>query len=949
MTNLILYIFILSVILSGCSNNIIYFQPNIPNGGRATAVTAKPFNEDKIVIASETGGLFYTTNKGEKWWHAFTGTFIFTDVDYIPVTNIVIATAKADTRVKNMGGIWRSTNNGENWKRIELNTQCAERLSAYCVTPESSNKVWVGTNCGAYYSADDGLTWQKQNTPYTDGIVVAIQAFGSKIYLLIRDIGLIKSDDGGVTWVNISDNIMQPITKGGVHNSIFTSRVSSNQVYYTTYARENGEYVATLFYTPDGGISWQNLKAEGGINRPLFVRVFTISEFSQTHFVYFGNGKKLFRKLVRQEADGNFTFNEPWEQLELDHADPSDICFEKLERKPLFLVGDGGIHKTSDYGKSWHLTGSNLMGYNALQITEVAGQVYSPQKFDLLFATQDNSIWGSKDNGNTWPEVRGGEGYWLSALNPFVENSKTSGVSCVPCGNFQAGPALTADHAFPNAPNQIGTPALIKPDYYLQNTRLDGATGNTFMLTKNNGDTWSNICTFSDEIRTAPTTVVNGPDDPVFYIPVFNGYLANGDRRFTIKKILKIMGEPEDVRIEDIENFGGLGIFRTQFSFYKVFGANPANPDHIIIGDIEAEVMKVSHDGGQTWTVDNELTNLVTDNGKLLFRNAGSTTQCQVIAFDPIKPWHILIGTTQAGIIRSTDYGNSWKYVENSKQIHNISSFFFHQNGVVFSSYGRGLYKLNQTASSTPPVWNPPVVVKKSIPTIWDIRSKSIFSFKDYFDKYDCKNCELHLVKNGNLKSFAIVNERDLEIGIDGEYLIKIDQNGEVSKSLLVVKKDTTQANDLSSQFGISKNKLKDVKGLIIQDNKPKGILFYEKTLAESTIDQLNIKINHTPTISVVHQKKLVYTYGFAPGEPMVVTGKYFSKEAFSKFQLYVNNISYDEIAQKILISDDGSFKLTFSLPLLPGSYEIKIVQLTETKKVEASSDFIIINNDEEK
>ena len=69
--------------------------------------------------------------------------------------------------------------------------------------------------------------------------------------------------------------------------------------------------------------------------------------------------------------------------------------------------------------------------------------------------------------------------------------------------------------------------------------------------------------------------------------------------------------------------------------------------------------MKASCDGGQTWTEDNGLTELVTGQGALRFSipfgEEGVRMQVHAIAFDPDDDDHVVVGTEEAGIVdRST-------------------------------------------------------------------------------------------------------------------------------------------------------------------------------------------------------------------------------------------------------------------------------------------------------
>jgi hypothetical protein len=91
------------------------FQPNVKWGGRTVAVDVSPANSAQAIAASESGGLFRTSDSGATWTHIDSLLpFRMSDVQYDPGNaQIVIASAWGDSRVVNGGGIWRSTDGGD--------------------------------------------------------------------------------------------------------------------------------------------------------------------------------------------------------------------------------------------------------------------------------------------------------------------------------------------------------------------------------------------------------------------------------------------------------------------------------------------------------------------------------------------------------------------------------------------------------------------------------------------------------------------------------------------------------------------------------------------------------------------------------------------------------------------------------------------------------------------
>jgi photosystem II stability/assembly factor-like uncharacterized protein len=394
-------------------------------------------------------------------------------------------------------------------------------------------------------------------------------------------------------------------------------------------------------------------------NRPVFVKSATsISENQDWFDIYFGNGVNLWRQAFLQTEDGPIPKTQ-WVQLAVDHPDPADVAFSNDGINPILLATDGGLHKTTDQGFSWALAGSNEKGYSALQITEITGQkvLGNNPHVDLYYGTQDNGIKGSSDGGVTWPYHVCCEGFFLRTDRESYNHAgtKVTGVACGPCGNFITDQHFTNGKYFPSPPDgddrndePEGNPIYLKPGHYLQRA-INNTEGvpytHTYYLTRDHGQNWEAVFNIDERPWEMPR-VVGTADNPILYQAVIRpGTNADGNTRIGLKKITDIYGDPV-VSDADGVGFGSLGIFPTMFAWYVPFAVSPVDPYFIIMADVDSDEMKYSEDGGLTWQVDEELTELLTSDGKYKFQN-GQFTLVDHIAFDPEQPNHILVGTSQ--------------------------------------------------------------------------------------------------------------------------------------------------------------------------------------------------------------------------------------------------------------------------------------------------------------
>ncbi len=674
------------------------FQPNVKWGGRTIAVTVSPANTATAIAASESGGLFLTTDSGATWSHIDSfPPFRMSDVKFAPSNSqIVVASAWADSRTTNGGGIWRSVDGGVTWQKpATSNPPCSTRASTWGISfaPNAAD-VFVGTDCGVAVSHDLGATWTHvaANPSGINRVVWGVAAQSGGIVDVCGSDGHHRSTNSGGIWT--AAVAAGACSYGVTVHAIADSPLESNVLFVAASA-------TALMESDDGGVTWTNLTPPTGASRPPWVKTHLSSDGNASHFdVYFGSGLQVVRQTCTNTGGPGLRCSTTWTNVSVDHADQNDLAFSTSSNCAQFIVSDGGVHKTSDCGANWTMTGTGNSGYNALQLYEVGGQVH-PSHTDLYMGTQDNDIWASGDNGVTWATDICCEGFFfqVSHSSPSDAGQTVTGVDCFGCGNFE-----TTAHfsGFSNWPNPAGTvtgnPFLVGPGEYVQFNQPTPPS-NTLNLTTNTGGSWAAATTVAQSLSGRP--YVSGPSaSPTIYQAI--------TKPSSLVGLIKITGVGTGtVTVADadtgLNNIGGYCMGFQTFVCPTVFGVDPNNPLHVIAVDSGTNQMKITIDGGATWTPDPVLTTLVTGNGQFLFSDPNFGITAHVIAFDPSNGNRILVGTEANGIIASLDGGQTWGPMFQSSQVPAITSFFFDevQNTILVSSYGRGLWKLSIVPRAT--------------------------------------------------------------------------------------------------------------------------------------------------------------------------------------------------------------------------------------------------------
>lgn len=947
-------------------NPNITFPEGSKQGGRAVAADRHPENNEELIVASQSGGLFKSINHGTNWTQVSgSGTFWFTDVKYLPADPaIVIAAANKDTRVISGGGIWRSSNGGDSWTRVNLaappvGVQTGD-LSGYAIDVDpASGRIWVGTSGGLVHSDDLGITWIWQGN-LTVPVYSVLTPEANRIVVLMSTGISVSTDNGGI-WTNPSKPNFSATVPGdpdltfypGLHNQLACSPYNKDHIFLNclNVDKTNHPSIALLF-TPDNGRTWQYLRETTPQWRFPFVKVVpSLLPGANLVDIYFSNGALLFDRATFSD-DAIPKMVSPWNPLNVNlaHPDISDMVFETDGRTPLLITNDGGVAVTRDKGLTWVQAGSGSNGYSALQVNDIACQEISAGHSDVYFTTQDNNTWASEDNGLTWPHYFGVEGSFIQVpRNKTPANTKIVLLSSIH-GQFLK-KALFADidpyHSkFPVCSNSSEAISFIRPGVYVQNTRDADKTSSVVNLTRDTGANWSARITFP-EVSRDKHKPGGGDADPVLYQSIHTGYdnFANVGL-IGIKRIVNTFGFGAPV-LSDVTGFGSLGSFLRDLATEDVFAVDPFDPNHLVVPDMVDNKVKVTFDGGQTWSEDKVLTKLVTQDGELNFSwNAGSSNafivgkrnpQITQVKFDPAVRGRILVGTMQAGFFCSCDNGMTWYKTPASEQIPSITGFCLIKDTVIISSYGRGLWRWRfQLPPCAPVVHRPPA--ERKLPNFPVIYWNGVrYPLSQLRNRDTSAQYGFYLVSGGDITGIKMnkENSRLDEITINsGTVTGHSATNGKMNLPFKISYggKTVQTLNDSILTAILQPGDVK-IKGLYLEGNWVIGLLLSNNDISISQLPQpvppgpalyagpVSIGSNQTGI-----NKIILYGSGFHPGISVSVI--------LDGTQLLIK--------EKIICNQKGEFDHTLKLPLLAGEHTIIIEQVTKEKTFRGSTAFFI-------
>jgi photosystem II stability/assembly factor-like uncharacterized protein len=202
------------------------------------------------VYAGTISGVYKSTDAGANWQRAKTAGFPSSVLLSLAVYPAAPATLYAGTI---NGGLYRSTDRGENWAEVALNPS-APAVREILFDPSNASTIYLGTSAGVYKSTDSGASWTLFKTGLTNSSIqsLAIDALApSNLYAGTFGGGLFKSTNGGMSWAAANNGINGSFA--GYVTAIAVDPTNSSTIYAGAGYSQTG---GGIFKSTDGGGSW---------------------------------------------------------------------------------------------------------------------------------------------------------------------------------------------------------------------------------------------------------------------------------------------------------------------------------------------------------------------------------------------------------------------------------------------------------------------------------------------------------------------------------------------------------------------------------------------------------------------------------------------------------------------------------------------------------------------
>ncbi len=403
-------------------------------GGRVTAVAGIPGNYNVYYVGSAGGGLWKTTDGGQRWTGIFTHgpSASIGSVAVDPQNSNVIWVGTGENTLRNGAidghGLFRSDDGGKTWKLMGFAE--AGQIVTISINSTNPNDVLVGVmghqwgpneDRGIFRTEDGGATWTKvlyvnsltgcstiARDPKNPQILFAAmwQAYRRPWRLIDGGpgSGVYRSRDDGKTWEKLTDGL-----PSGPLGKVTVAIASSNpSTVYALIEAKDGR----LWRSDNGGDSWSLVSNNHALAaRPFYFSQMDVSP-SDENVVYFGSLNFL------ESDDGGKTVHSISRGV---HSDFHAIWVDPDNAKHIVVGNDGGAFETSDGGIGWQKFGNIPLGqYYAVAASVMPGMPTGSPYF-VCGGLQDNNGWcGPSSNlnrfnvsGMDWRVYVGGDGDYV--------------------------------------------------------------------------------------------------------------------------------------------------------------------------------------------------------------------------------------------------------------------------------------------------------------------------------------------------------------------------------------------------------------------------------------------------------------------------------------------------------------------------------------------------------
>jgi photosystem II stability/assembly factor-like uncharacterized protein len=397
--------------------------------GRIADVAVDPHNRDIWYVATASGGLWKTTNRGITFNPIFDngGSYSLGCVTVDPNNPDTVWLGAGENEAQRAigygDGIYKSTDAGRTWKNMGLKN--SEHIAKILIDKRDSKVMWVavqgplfapGGDRGLYKTTDGGQTWKpllqiSENTGITDididprnpDVIYAASYQRRRNTSVVvaggPEAGIFKTTDGGAHWTELKDGL-PTVDLGRIALAISPQKPD---VVYAFIMTAKANKLSGYYRSDDAGAHWTRGAAFEVQDPEYYGEIF--ADPSQYDRVY-GMDINVF-----VTEDGGKTVQRAGWGV---HSDNHALVFDPADPQHLIEGNDGGLYESYDHGRTWRHF-NNIPVTQFYRVSVDNGLPF----YNVYGGTQDNGSQGVPSRTSNragirtsdWMNTGGGDGY----------------------------------------------------------------------------------------------------------------------------------------------------------------------------------------------------------------------------------------------------------------------------------------------------------------------------------------------------------------------------------------------------------------------------------------------------------------------------------------------------------------------------------------------------------
>ncbi len=299
-----------------------------------------------IAITDSRAGIYKSTNNGDNWF----ASNYYLNANAINCFGLVSSTLYCGTN----SGLFKTTDNGVVWFPVIPDSN-GPIVKAFINTKAG---IFLGTHQGIYNSTDDGTTWNKTSfTLWTNTLLL----YGPYIFAGTYD-GIFRSSDYGISWDSVNT---------GLKNRIITTLLGNPP--YILAGTDGGG----IYRSSNNGVTW-----DSSITQPTNRYILSLAKLNNI-LIAGGRYNNWNWKVIYRSVDDGLS----WTPIQLADiiSHPPSVHGFAVSDSTIFAATGRGIYVSKDYGFHWYQANDGLWEKVLSAIIATNTQ--------LFVGTNSNGVW----------------------------------------------------------------------------------------------------------------------------------------------------------------------------------------------------------------------------------------------------------------------------------------------------------------------------------------------------------------------------------------------------------------------------------------------------------------------------------------------------------------------------------------------------------------------------